>query len=124
MGLRGAVDDEARAGQRLEGGGYIAVGIEIVGPGKARPQRQNPIRHAAAGSVIAATTASKAVAPSGSFFISNLRLMGGNLARPMVPGLDHAETTQDPAEVPADLNLLWPAGDTDGEMGTQRRDTQ
>jgi hypothetical protein len=39
MRLRGAVDDEASARQRLERRGDIAVGIEIMRPGEAAAQR-------------------------------------------------------------------------------------
>jgi hypothetical protein len=39
MRLRGAVDDEASARQRLERRGDIAVGIEIMRPGEAAARR-------------------------------------------------------------------------------------
>src|ERR1700716_585934 len=44
-GLRGAVDDEGSARQRLERRGDGAVGIEIVRPGEAAAQRQYTVLH-------------------------------------------------------------------------------
>ena len=43
--LRRAVDDEGRARQRLEHGGDVAVGVEIMRPGGAAAQRQDAVRH-------------------------------------------------------------------------------
>jgi hypothetical protein len=40
MRLRGAVDDEASARQRLERRGDVAVGVEIMRPGEAAAQRE------------------------------------------------------------------------------------
>jgi hypothetical protein len=39
------VDDEGRARQGLEGGGDIAVGIEVVRPRKAAAQSEGSILH-------------------------------------------------------------------------------
>jgi hypothetical protein len=44
-GLRRAVDDEARARQRLEGGCDRPIGIVIMGPSHATTQRDNAVGH-------------------------------------------------------------------------------
>src|SRR3979490_2516362 len=43
--LRGAVDDERCAWERLEGGGDAAVGVEVVRPGQAATQGENRVLH-------------------------------------------------------------------------------